>query len=113
MLQGLESRGLIQLPIVTDKTVCNGHIFYIITRSLEERTQLIAHLTANNVNTVFHYVPLHSSPAGLKYGRPASDMQVTDSISDRLLRLPLYYEMEDSDIERVVELIQDFYEARF
>lgn len=113
MLQDLESRGLIQLPMVTDKTICNGHIFYIITRSLEERTQLIAHLTVNNVNTVFHYVPLHSSPAGLKYGRPVGDMQVTDSISDRLLRLPLYYEMEDSDIERVVELIQDFYEARF
>ena len=69
LLQPLEDKGLIRLPLVPEDCVCNGHLSYIIVRSLEERTRLIEFLREKGIWTVFHYVPLHSSPAGLKYGR--------------------------------------------
>ncbi len=87
----------------------NGHLFYILLDSLDTRSQLIAHLKSQGINPVFHYVPLHSSPAGQRYGRVASGMQVTQDISDCLLRLPLYYEMEDEDIRRICNAIRDFF----
>lgn len=108
-LQPLAAQGYLRLPFVNQETTCNGHIFYIITRSLEERTRLIAHLKAHNILAVFHYVPLHSSPAGLKYGRVSGEMDVTDEVSDRLLRLPLYYEMDDPDVDQVVNAVYKFY----
>ncbi len=104
-----EEEGLVRLPLVENESVCNGHLFYIIIRSPEERTRLIQHLREQGIMAVFHYVPLHSSPAGMKYGRPAGDMSVTDDISGRLLRLPLYYEMRDEDLDRVVAAVREFY----
>ena len=109
-LKPLSENGLIQLPFIQSENECNGHMFYIITRSLEERTRLIDFLTGNGINAVFHYVPLHSSPAGKKYGRTGSAMNVTNDLSDRLLRLPLYYEMTEADVERVVASIKHFYD---
>jgi dTDP-4-amino-4,6-dideoxygalactose transaminase len=76
---------------------------------LKERTDLINTLKEHNVSAIFHYVPLHSSPAGKKYGRIAGKMDVTDTVSDRLLRLPLYFEMTNNEVDRVVGLIWDFY----
>jgi dTDP-4-amino-4,6-dideoxygalactose transaminase len=108
-LRPLEEAGLIRLPSLENDSVCNGHLFYIITRSLEERTQLIQHLQAKGILAVFHYVPLHTSPAGRKYGRVSGDMAVTEDISTRLLRLPLYYEMGDEDLSRVVASVKEFY----
>ncbi|MBW2173152.1 MAG: dTDP-4-amino-4,6-dideoxygalactose transaminase [Deltaproteobacteria bacterium] len=108
-LHSLEEEGLIRLPSVENDSVCNGHLFYIITRSLEERTRLIQHLKEEGILAVFHYVPLHSSPAGMKYGRASGDMRVTDDISNRLLRLPLYYEMREEDLDRVVASVKKFY----
>lgn len=105
-MQGLKpmaDKGLVRLPFVQNECACNGHIFYIITRSLAERTRLIEELMAQGINAVFHYVPLHFSPAGKKYGRPGSPMTVTDDLSDKVLRLPLYYEMTDEDVDRVVD----------
>jgi len=82
----------------------------IINRSVSECDRLIRFLKDRDISAVFHYVPLHSSPAGVKYGRPHGDLRVTDDISSRLLRLPLYYEMTDEHVERVVEQIFHFYQ---
>jgi dTDP-4-amino-4,6-dideoxygalactose transaminase len=87
----------------------NGHLFYVLLDSLTTRTRMIAHLKAQNIHPVFHYVPLHSSPAGRRYGREGSSMQVTDDLSERLLRLPLFYEMNADDITRVCTAIREFF----
>jgi dTDP-4-amino-4,6-dideoxygalactose transaminase len=109
LLQPLEEKGFLRLPTLEDKCVNNGHIFYIITRSLKERTQLIQYLKTKGILAIFHYVPLHSSPAGTKYGRVSSDMSVTNDLSERVVRLPMYYEMSNEDVDRVSGEIQNFY----
>lgn len=112
LLKPLSEKERIRLPFTGEDCMNNGHIFYIITRSQTERTELIEHLKARSVLSLFHYVPLHSSPAGMKYGRMSGTMEVTDDISERILRLPMYYELTDSDTERVVEAVEEFYRAR-
>ncbi len=109
MLQPLEQKNYIKLPCFSKKYESNGHLFYILTKSAEERFKLIQFLDKQNIMAVFHYIPLHSSPAGKKFGRPVGDLKVTDSISQRLLRLPLYYEMNPEEVERVVSSIYKFY----
>ena len=109
LLRPLEEKGAIRLPTGESSENGNGHIFYIIVDSLEERGQLIDYLMQNGIVSVFHYVPLHSSPAGTKYGRVSGEMIVTDNISDRVLRLPMYYEMSDDEIDRVVKVVEGFY----
>jgi len=88
----------------------NGHIFYIITASLKERTALIGHLKEKGIHAVFHYIPLHSSPAGKRFGRTSGDLDFTTDLSDRVLRLPLFYEMKDEEVYCVVREIKAFYE---
>ncbi len=109
LLRPLAEKGIIRLPFVGDRCTGNGHIFYIITHSLDERTRLADHLRREGILAVFHYVPLHSSPAGRKYGRVSGSMEVTNHISDRLLRLPMYYEITDDEIRRVSKSITKFY----
>ncbi len=109
LLESIQNEGLIQLPFVSKQSHPNGHIFYIITRSLDERTQLINYLKKNGICAVFHYVPLHSSPAGKRYGRINGNLSVTEDISDRLVRLPIYYEMSNDDVNEVVEKVKSFY----
>ena len=109
MLQPLVEKGILRLPSIVSKDVCNGHIFYIITRSLKERTQLIEYLKTKGILAIFHYLPLHSSLAGMKYGRVSSDMSVTNDLSERVVRLPMYYEMSNDDVDRVSGEIQNFY----
>lgn len=109
LLKPLEDQGALRLPYVDSECDGNGHMFYIITRSLDERTRMLEHLENQGILAVFHYVPLHSSPAGQKYCRTSQGMDVTDDLSSRLLRLPMYYEMKDNDISRVVESIRSFY----
>ena len=90
----------------------NGHIFYIVTRSEAERTGLIKHLKKQNINAVFHYIPLHSSPAGVKYGKMgAKQLLITEDMGTRVVRLPLFYEMSDKQVRRVVEEINEFFSA--
>jgi dTDP-4-amino-4,6-dideoxygalactose transaminase len=108
-LCSLEEDGLLRLPSVENDSVSNGHLFYVIARSMEERTRLMEHLLSRNILAVIHYVPLHSSPAGMKYGRVSGELGVTENISGRLLRLPLYYEMSDEDVEKVVSSVKEFY----
>lgn len=109
LLEPLMEKGNIRLPYIEKECASNGHIFYIITGSLAERTRLIRHLKENGVHAVFHYVPLHSSEAGRRYGREGSGMDVTDDISNTLLRLPLYYEIGDDDVHYVAGKIEEFY----
>jgi len=110
LLRPLHDKGLVRLPFVENECACNGHMFYIITNNIEERTMLIRSLRECGILAVFHYIPLHSSPAGRRYGRTVGGMSITDEISDCVLRLPLYYEMNLSDVETVVQVIKQFYE---
>lgn len=108
-LMPLAETGKIRLPGAENSTSYNGHIFYILAKSIKERNSLINHLKECGVSAVFHYIPLHSSPAGIKFCRTATKMTVTDDISNRLIRLPLYYEMTEKDVDFVVSKIEKFY----
>jgi dTDP-4-amino-4,6-dideoxygalactose transaminase len=109
-LRPLAEKGYIKLPFIFNDCRSNGHIFYIITRSLEERTGLINCLKGHGIMAVFHYVPLHSSPGGQLYGRACGPLEVTQRVSDCLLRLPLYYEMTTEDVQYVVEKMAQYYQ---
>ena len=86
----IELTGKMRCPIISESCEHNAHMYYILLNSLEQRTELTAGLKAQGVNTVFHYVPLHNSPAGLKYGRVHGTMTYTENLADRLLRMPLW-----------------------
>jgi dTDP-4-amino-4,6-dideoxygalactose transaminase len=112
-LEPLAARGALALPQPEPAGVTgNGHMFYILLRDLAARTRLIAHLKARGVHSVFHYVPLHSSPAGRRFGRATGPMTVTDGVSERLLRLPLYYDLTDADVAGIVAAIAEFFDGR-
>jgi dTDP-4-amino-4,6-dideoxygalactose transaminase len=111
MLEPLAERGCIRLPDRSHEGASNGHIFSIVTGSLDERTRLIAHLRGKGIHSVFHYIPLHSSPAGKRFGRTVGSMEVTDSTSERLLRLPLYFEMDNDTVRTVAEEVKRFYQG--
>ncbi len=85
-------------------------MFYIKAKDLEERNSLISYLKQNGIGSVFHYVPLHTSPAGKKYGRFYGEDKYTTKESERLLRLPMYYGLKKEDIEFVAEKIEEYYE---
>ena len=99
----------IGLPYIPDYCKHNAHMFYIKTRDLDERTRLIAHLRKNDVNAVFHYVPLHSADAGHKYGRFSGEDVYTTKESERLLRLPLHYNIKFDEIRKICKAIKVFY----
>lgn len=106
----LESCGRVVRPVVPEGCVQNGHIYYLKTADLGERTALIRFLNDKaNVGAVFHYVPLHSAPAGLRYGRFDGIDEFTTPESDRLVRLPLFYGLSKTDLDRVVSAVYDFY----
>ena len=107
-LSRLARRGDITTPSAPGRQA-NGHIFWILTADEVTRAALIAHLALRGMMAVFHYVPLHSSPAGIRFGRTAGDLSITNSVSRRLLRLPLYLELTDSDVLRVCEAIESFF----
>ena len=107
-LKALEDKGLLNLPYVPEECAHNAHMFYIKVKDLDERTRLIEYLKENGVNAVFHYIPLHSSPAGKELGRFCGEDCYTAKESERLLRLPLYYGM-GNNVERVVEVVKTFW----
>lgn len=108
-LQYLGNSGRIELPYVPTECVHNAHMFYIKVKNLEERTKIINYLNENEIMTVFHYIPLHTSPAGKKYGYFHGVDRYTTKESERLLRLPMYYGLEEHQAEFIVEKIQSFY----
>jgi len=99
------------LPVVPEHCQQAFHMFYLLTRSLAERTALIRHLKQRDIHAVFHYVPLHLSEMGKRFGGRAGDCPVTEEISDRLVRLPFYNSLCQSDQDRVIEAIIEFYES--
>lgn len=105
----LEKAGKVTLPIIPTDCVHNAHMFYMITRSLEERTAFIAHMRQKDILAVFHYIPLHSAPAGLKFGRFDGTDEVTTPYSERLVRLPLYYGLTEDDQQKVIDAVLEFY----
>jgi dTDP-4-amino-4,6-dideoxygalactose transaminase len=108
-LAPLAERGLVALPHVPDYAQPNYHMFYVITESLAVRTALIDHLRALGITAPFHYVPLHTSPMGLRLGYRMGMLPVTESISERLVRLPLYAGLEVSAAQAVIRGVLDFY----
>ena len=106
---GLAARGVFKVPFVAEGASENGHLFYLLLESVEKRDELMAYLRRAGIYSVFHYVPLHSSPAGQRLGRVGSSMQWTDDLSGRLLRLPLYYDMNDEEQDRVIESVHSFF----
>lgn len=111
LLKPLEDAGKIRLPFIPEECTQNAHMFYVITDSLAERTALIEHMACKEIGLVFHYVPLHSAPAGLKYGRFDGEDRYTTTMSDRLVRLPMYYGLTRENVEKVAEEIRAFYRA--
>ena len=105
----LEEKGLFSLPVVPEDCVHNAHMYYLKCRSLDERTDFINFLKERGVMAVFHYVPLHSAPAGLKFGRFHGEDKYTTADSDRLVRLPMYYGLSEEDRNTVIEVVKEFY----
>ena len=108
-LKPLSDAGHIELPVIPEECGHNAHMFYIKCKDLDVRTKLITHLRDNGVNPAFHYIPLHSAPAGVKYGRFHGVDRYTTKESERLLRLPMYYGLSDDDIAVVVESVIGFF----
>lgn len=111
LLSPLKEAGKIELPIIPEGCVHNGHMFYIKTKDLEERTSLIDFMKANDVLTVFHYVPLHSAPAGIKFGRFHGEDKYTTRESERLLRLPMFYQLKEEEVDYIAGKVKEFYGA--
>lgn len=105
----LEEAGRVERPVVPGDCVHNAHMFYLKCRDLEERTAFISFLKEQGVQAVFHYIPLHSAPAGLKFGRFHGEDICTTAESDRLVRLPLYFGIEKDDLDCVIQAVRRFY----
>ena len=108
-LRPLEERGIISLPVIPDDCVHNAHMFYLKCSDLEVRTAFIGYMRENDILAVFHYVPLHSAPAGLKFGRFNGTDEYTTKESDRLVRLPLYYKLSKQDRDKVIDRTLHFF----
>lgn len=110
-LKRLEQKERIELPHIPEECQHNGHIFYIKTKDLDERTKLLNFLKTNGIGAVFHYVPLHSSIAGKKYGEFIGEDKYTTRESERLIRLPMFYALKDEEIDYIIEKIEEFYQT--
>lgn len=108
--QELEKQEKIRRPIIPKNCKHNAHMYYLTVQNLQERTNLIQYLKNNQIQSVFHYIPLHSSPAGLKYCRTVGTMKNTNNISDLLLRLPLWVNLDT--IEKIIELILKYFQSK-
>ncbi|RGY94782.1 dTDP-4-amino-4,6-dideoxygalactose transaminase [Clostridium sp. AM58-1XD] len=109
LLKPLEDRGRIVLATIPEGCTHNAHMFYVKVKDISERTQLISFMKNNEIGCVFHYVPLHTAPAGLRFGRFHGVDRYTTTESERLLRLPLYYNLKEDDQLKVIENLYKFY----
>ena len=109
LLKPLKDEGKIDLPTVPEDCIHNGHMFYIKTRDLDERSRLQSFLKERGIASAFHYIPLHSAPEGLKAGRFVGEDVYTTREFERLLRLPMYYRIGEDNIRTVVQAIKEFY----
>lgn len=109
LLKPLADKGYIELPFIPKHCQHNAHMFYITAKDLEERTRLIAYLKENGITAVFHYIPLHTAPAGQRFGRFHGADKFTTKESERLVRLPMYYGLKGEDVEKVCDSVGKFY----
>ena len=108
-LEELAKAGKIDLPFIPEDCTHNAHMFYLKCKDLEERTALIQFLKENDILAVFHYVPLHTAPAGLKYGRFHGEDKYTTKESERLVRLPMYYSLSLEEVDYISDAVKEFY----
>jgi dTDP-4-amino-4,6-dideoxygalactose transaminase len=109
LLQPLKDRGIIELPYVPEGCVHNGHMYYIKTKDIAERTRFIDFMKANGIWAVFHYIPLHTAPAGLKFGTFHGEDVYTTKESERLVRLPMFYSLKEPEVEYIADKVKEFY----
>ena len=109
LLKPLEECGDIELPVIPEGLTHNAHMFYIKCKDLEERSALIEFLKEREIGAVFHYIPLHSAPAGVEYGRFHGEDKYTTKESERLLRLPMYFGLKGEEITYIVNMVKEFY----
>ena len=107
-LRSLQERGLITLPIIPRDCSHNAHMFYLLTRTHRMQNELLVALKGDGIAAVFHYVPLHSSDAGKKFGRTGSSMEVTDDLANRLVRLPIYPDLSESEVGMICASVMHF-----
>lgn len=107
--ESLETQGYIRRPIIPESCTNNAHMFYLLFNDLETRTKFIAYLKENNIYAPFHYIPLHSAPAGENYCKTPSAMNITNKISDTLVRLPMFYDITDEQLEKVIKTVLNFW----
>jgi dTDP-4-amino-4,6-dideoxygalactose transaminase len=107
MFASLEAMGLLRRPIVPEGCEHNGHMYYIVLAPGIDRGTILDTLNRNGIGAVFHYVPLHSSPAGRYYGRAHGNLAITTSVSQRLIRLPLWVGLAQAQQERVFEVLKE------
>lgn len=112
-LKPLADEGKIELPSIPLNCVHNAHMFYIKHNSLEKRTRFINYMRSKNILCVFHYVPLHSAPAGIKYGKFFGEDKYTTAESDKLVRLPLYYDINENDLDYIIQSTFSFFKSEY
>ena len=105
----LSEKGLFEIPFIPNECVHNAHMFYIKCKNLEERTAFIDYMKRNSIGCVFHYIPLHSAPAGLKFGYFFGEDRFTTKDSERLVRLPLWYGLSDKEVKTIIDVVKEFY----
>ena len=108
-LQPLQEKGLLELPTVPEGCVHNAHMFYIKTKDLQERSALLAFLKESGILAVFHYIPLHTAPAGRRFGRFHGEDRYTTAESERLARLPMFYKLTSEEVSYITGKVKEFY----
>ena len=109
LLGPLAQKGMIELPIIPEGCVHNAHMFYIKVKNMVERSKMIDYLKNNGIYSVFHYIPLHSAPAGMEYGRFSGKDIYTTKESERILRLPMYYGLKAEEVEFICSKVRNYY----
>lgn len=110
-LAGLERQGVLRRPVTPARTKHNAHMYYVLLETAETRDRALAFMREKGIGAVFHYIPLHSSPAGRRLGTVSGSLRNTEELSARLLRLPLYAHLADADSDRVVQVLHDFFRS--
>lgn len=108
-LKELEDRGILRLPVIPENCSINYHLFYILLKDMRTRSSLIEHFKRKGILTVFHYIPLHLSPMGKRFGYREGDFPITEDLSCRLLRLPFYNELKIEELKHIVETLKIFF----
>ena len=108
-LKDIEAQGKIELPCIPENCVHNAHMFYIKCRNLDERTRFIDFMKSKDILTVFHYIPLHTAPAGVKFGRFDGEDIYTTKESERLVRLPMFYSLTEEETDYIIECVKEFF----